>query len=177
MSNATSRRPLVLLGGVVTALLIAGCGSGSPVAAPSSSASVASTATTTQTTATTPSASRTPGALADEWDVKFTAAKKSDVAAPCAPTQARSATCAAWLTNQVQAVSSLYTSLRTDPDSDRFAKTIVSINKVFDASEAYAKTGCATGSGTADDCWTQAFAISAGVVTVGLALRADDLTL
>ncbi|WNV90634.1 hypothetical protein [Umezawaea sp. Da 62-37] len=176
MPVTTSRRPLVLLGGVMTALLVAACGSGPTGAAPSS-ASTSSTTTIARPATTSSSATRTPGALADEWDAEIAAAKKADVAAPCAPVQARTPTCAGWLTSQVEAVSSLYTSLRTARDSGRYTKTIAATEKVFDASGAYAKMGCGAGNGTVDDCWTQAFAISTSVLTVGLALRADDLTL
>lgn len=156
-------------------VLVAGCGSDEPTAAVTSS-STAATTTTTRAIPTTITTKRVPGALADEWDKKFDEARKSSTPEPCAPTRARSASCAAYLTGQVQVVSSLYASLRTRDDSIRYEKTIVATEKVFDASESYAKMNCGTGGGTVDDCWTQALILSTAVVVVSTRLRADDLT-
>lgn len=155
-------------------LVLAGCSSNEPAAAPSSSSAAAPT--TTRTTPTTTTAKRVPGALADEWDKKFAAARQATGSPPCSPDLVRSPGCASYLTGQVQVVSSLYASLRTREDSGRYARTIAATEKVFDASEAYARMNCGTGGGTVDDCWTQGFVIGTGVVNVGMALRIDDLT-
>src|SRR5687767_6860404 len=80
-------------------VLAAGCGSGEPTAAPPSSSTTATT--TTRAIPTTTTAKRVPGALADEWDKKFKAARDSNTTAPCSPAQARTAACADYLTAQV----------------------------------------------------------------------------
>ncbi|NKE59708.1 hypothetical protein FXN61_24010 [Lentzea sp. PSKA42] len=114
--------------------------------------------------------------MAAEWDKKFDVAMKASVAQPCGQATVRTPTCASWLTDQVQIVSALDAALRARGDSSRYVKTLVTIEKVMQSSEAYAKAKCYAGGGTDEDCWSHAWQIGIGTLTVKTQLRADDLS-
>jgi hypothetical protein len=83
----------------------------------------------------------------------------------------RTSTCAAWPTSQVVVVSALGAARRARTDSGRYTKTLASAEKVFQSSKAYADAKCYAGGDTDEDCWTHAWQISVGTLTVKTALR------
>jgi hypothetical protein len=155
------------------AAAVVGCSGGS---ADLSATGLSTTPPRNSTTTTTTSPSRAVGALADEWDKKFDVAMKASAAQPCGQATVRTSTCASWLTDQVEIVSALDAALRARSDSRRYVKTLVSIEKVMQSSEAYAKAKCYAGGGTDEDCWNHAWQIGIGTLTVKTQLRADDLS-
>lgn len=150
--------------------LTVGCGSGQQ-AVPATS-TTASTSTTTTTVSSTP----TRGALADRWDKTF-AAIPTPAPSPCDRESAQTATCAAFLTKKVEAVSALGAELRQRPDgASRYLDTLTAVDKVMDESERYAKAKCYEGGSTAQNCHEIALLIGLASVNVSTALRGDDLT-
>lgn len=142
-------------------IAVVGC-SGTPEAAPTS------TAVSAAASSPISSAARTQG-LHAEWKPKFdTLAKQGDGAAPCAPERARSTACAGYLTPIVQAALDLRTAINARPDASAYARTLAEIDKMTTASGAYAKCP------RADDCYVQAIAISAGSITMLQRLQLDD---
>ncbi|MGI5507011.1 hypothetical protein [Lentzea sp. CA-135723] len=153
---------------IIAALLVlVGCGSGDPVAAPSSP--------TSATTTITAAAARTPGALADELDAQF-AALPDYADPPCSPARAQTKTCADYLTQQVQLVTKLDAELRARDDAkSRYLDTLLAIQKVLDESARYADARCFAGGGTQEDCHGIAMLIGTGTISVQAILRSDDL--
>lgn len=155
---------------IAAALLTLTAACGSSEAPPAES-----TTTATSTAVTTTTATHTPGALADRWDKTFSAIPTPAVA-PCALERARTAGCAEFLTEQVQAVSQLGAELRQRPDkASRYNDTMMAIEKVMDESERYAAAKCYEGGSTAQNCQEIAGLIGLGYLNVKLALRGDDL--
>lgn len=149
---------------------VAGCSS-STEASPTSTAATPTTTTTRSVSA----AAAELGQFYEEWQKKFEALQKPE-AAPCAPQQVRSKVCADYLTPIVETTTELEQAIRARPDSDRYVKTLVEVEKITRASERYAEMKCYAGAGTVDSCHAQAIAIGIGSVSLTTRLMADDLT-
>jgi hypothetical protein len=153
-----------------TLLFLTACGTQNSTAPTSLSSDLASSST-----ATTTASSVALAELKAPWTARFDAVAKTAGGPVCSLERVQSKGCAEYLTRIVTTTSELDGAIRKRSDATSYVGTLVETEKIFQASERYAKLRCYEGGGTAESCHAEANSIMMGHPLVITKLTLDEI--